>query len=294
MSRCYKAWRIPDGRSFHAEKFDRRQANVLEERSTNRVNDLRPKMKSVLLVCVCSLLIGVQAIGRYRGLEFLEPCSRRDYNVENCLARSANSLTEHFRHGLPQLGYPEVEPIILDELHISLGGGPDGYRAQFKNITARGVSTLRVTGLRARISEDEVQLQLALSIPKIRAAAKYRSSGTLLLVKASGAGDYWGEYEGVKAKVFIRAKPFVIQDRNYLRLQQLKMDFSVQNIKMGVENVRDSNAIILAALNLFINTNSQELLKEMKPDLRRKLVQVMTSFVERIFAQVPYDAWIID
>lgn len=87
-----------------------------------------------------------------------------------------------------------MEPIILDELHIALGGGSDGYRAQFKNVTARGVSTLRVTGLRARISEDEVQLQLALSIPKIRAAAKYRSSGTLLLVKASGAGDYWGEY----------------------------------------------------------------------------------------------------
>lgn len=52
--------------------------------------------------------------------------------------------------------------------------------------------------------------------------------------------------------------------------------------------------ISVAALNLFINTNSQELLKEMKPDLRRKLVQVMTTFVERIFAQVPYDAWILD
>lgn len=51
---------------------------------------------------------------------------------------------------------------------------------------------------------------------------------------------------------------------------------------------------IEAALNLFINSNSQELLKEMKPDLRRKLVQVMTSFVEKLFAQVPYDAWIID
>ncbi|KAL6428583.1 hypothetical protein ACFW04_007898 [Cataglyphis niger] len=196
--------------------------------------------------------------------------------------------------GLPQLGYPEVEPIILDELHISLGGGPDGYRGQFKNITARGVSTLRINGLRTRLSDDEVQLQLALSIPKIRAAARYRSSGTLILVQASGAGDYWGEYEGVKAKVFIRAKPFLVEGRRYLRLQQLKMDFSVQNIKMGVENVRDTNSILLAALNLFINTNSQELLKEMKPDLRRKLVQVMSTFVEKLFAQVPYDAWIAD
>ncbi|XP_012274864.1 protein takeout [Orussus abietinus] len=251
--------------------------------------------KSALLVLLCaSSLFEVQALGKYRGLEFIEPCSRLDPNLEACLARSANVLTEHFRHGLPQLGFSEVEPIIIDDVHIALGEGPDGYRALFKNVAARGVSALRITGLRTRIADDEVQLQLALSIPKIRAAARYQSSGRLILVQASGHGDYWGEYEGVKAKVFIRAKPFLVQGRPYLRLQQLKMDFSVQNIRMGVENVHDGNTILQAALNLFINSNSQELLKEMKPDLRRKLVQVMTAFVEKIFAQIPYDAWISD
>ncbi|KAL2747538.1 protein takeout [Vespula maculifrons] len=252
---------------------------------------------SVLFVYVFmfTILIGIaNGIGKYRGLEFLEPCSKTDPNLEGCLAKTANVLVEHFRQGLPQLGYSEVEPIILDELHIALGGGPDGYKAQFMDINAKGVSSLKVTGLRARLSDDEVQLQLVLSIPRIRAAAKYRSSGTLILVQASGAGDYWGDYEGVKAKVFIRAKPFIVQDRRFLRLQQLKMDFSVQDIKMGVENVHDGNTILQAALNLFINSNSQELLKEMKPDLRRKLVQVMSGFVEKLFAQVPYDAWITE
>lgn len=95
---------------------------------------------------------------------------------------------------MPQLGYPEVEPIILDEVHIALGGGPDGYKAQFREVAARGVSALNITGLRTRITDDEVQIQLALSIPRIRAAAKYRSSGKLILVQASGAGDYWGQY----------------------------------------------------------------------------------------------------
>lgn len=50
--------------------------------------------------------------------------------------------------------------------------------------------------------------------------------------------------EGVRAKVFIRARPFLFEGHRYLRLQQLKMDFSVQNIKMGVENVQNTNSII--------------------------------------------------
>lgn len=79
---------------------------------------------------------------------------------------------------------------------------------------------------------------------------------------------------------------------------------------MGVENVHNGNSVIRksismhisnycyyyflteAALNLFINSNAQELLKEMKPDLKKKLLVLMRNFVENLFENVPYDAWI--
>lgn len=41
---------------------------------------------------------------------------------------------------------------------------------------------------------DTLQFQMTFEIPHIRVRAQYRSSGVLILVKASGAGDYWGEY----------------------------------------------------------------------------------------------------
>lgn len=50
--------------------------------------------------------------------------------------------------GIPELGYPEVEPILIDEINLALGAGPDGYRATFRNIEAFGVSNLTVTGVR--------------------------------------------------------------------------------------------------------------------------------------------------
>lgn len=75
-----------------------------------------------------------------------------------------------------------------------MGNGPNGYKARFSEIFARGVSNLTVTGLRSRITDDEIQIQLTFSIPRINATAKYRSSGRLILVQASGEGDYWGVY----------------------------------------------------------------------------------------------------
>lgn len=78
-----------------------------------------------------------------------------DPEVNQCLTKSANYLVENFRRGIPELGINEVEPIIIDEISIALGNGPDGYRAMFRDIHAYGVSNLTVTGFRSGIPVDQ-------------------------------------------------------------------------------------------------------------------------------------------
>lgn len=52
------------------------------------------------------------------------------------------------RRGIPEIGITEPEPIVIDEIQLALGSGPDGYRAVFRNINAFGVSNLTVTAVR--------------------------------------------------------------------------------------------------------------------------------------------------
>lgn len=105
---AYKAGYIPANRSFFVEKPDRRSRAVHHLISDHEVDRedkkkvivlLDKEMRSTLLCYACLLLVGVQAIGKYRGLEFLEPCSRNDQKIEGCLARTANILVERFRQG---------------------------------------------------------------------------------------------------------------------------------------------------------------------------------------------------
>nr|ARD05168.1 juvenile hormone binding protein [Antheraea pernyi] len=219
-------------------------------------------------------------------------CSREDPNVDECLLRSFNSLIDYLKRGAPEMGIEESEPIVIDELSIALGSGPDGYRATFKDIHATGASNMTITNVRSDLETH--QFQLTLFGPHISARARYRSSGILLLVRASGGGDYWGEYDGVKAKVYFRGEPYQRNGRTFLRLKQLKLDFSVRDIQMGVENLQNSNAVLEAALNLFTNTNAQELLKEMKPELKRDLAEKMSRYLDHILQHIPYDDWIVD
>lgn len=66
-----------------------------------------------------------------------------------CLKQSANFLVANMRRGgIPEIGITEPEPVVIDEIGIALGSGPDGYRATFRNINAYGISNISVTAIR--------------------------------------------------------------------------------------------------------------------------------------------------
>uniref|UniRef100_A0A8D8LL64 Circadian clock-controlled protein n=1 Tax=Cacopsylla melanoneura TaxID=428564 RepID=A0A8D8LL64_9HEMI len=235
----------------------------------------------------------VDRTGKQYNRYYLHQCHKDDPQVNECLIESANTLLKNFQRGIPELGVTNVEPIVIDEIHLALGSGPNGYRATFKEVTAYGVSNMTVIGARSDLSSN--QFQFTFHVPKISIRAHYRSSGVLIMVPATGGGEYWGEYDDCKAKVYLKASEYSRSDgRRYLRTEDLKMDFTVKNLKMGIEKVHNGNQILEAALNLFINSNSQELLKEMKPDIKKKLLVQMKTFLDdHLFAQIPYDEWVV-
>lgn len=64
------------------------------------------------------------------------------------MKQSANYLVANMKRGIPELGITEPEPIVIDQIQLALGSGPDGYRATFRNIQAYGVSNVTVTAVR--------------------------------------------------------------------------------------------------------------------------------------------------
>ncbi|KDR14113.1 protein takeout isoform X2 [Zootermopsis nevadensis] len=236
-------------------------------------------------------LLAQRSPQRHQVPYFIHQCHKTDPHVNECLAEATNHLARCYSRGIPELGVTDVEPILIDEISIALGSGPNGYRATFNDIEAFGVSNMTIVGMRTDL--NSLQFQVSFYIPKITARAHYKSSGVLIMVQASGGGDYWGEYEGVKAKVYFQAQAQQVKGRNYLQVEDMKMDFSVKDIKMGIENLHNGNTVLQAALNLFINSNAQGLLQEMKPDIKKKMVQKTRNFVNNLFSRIPYDMWML-
>jgi hypothetical protein len=54
--------------------------------------------------------------------------------------------------------------------------------------------------------------------------------------------------EGVKAKMYFRARAIQVKGRMFLQVEDLKMDFSVKDIKMGIENLHNGNTVLRKCL----------------------------------------------
>lgn len=50
--------------------------------------------------------------------------------------------------------------------------------------------------------------------------------------------------DGVRAKVYFRAQPHTVGSHVYLSVEEIKMDFSVQEINMGIRNLHNGNAVL--------------------------------------------------
>lgn len=50
--------------------------------------------------------------------------------------------------------------------------------------------------------------------------------------------------DGVRAKTYLRASKKNLEGGTFLQLEDLKMDFSVRDIEMGIENIHNGNAVI--------------------------------------------------
>lgn len=79
---------------------------------------------------------------------YIKQCHLSDPNINQCLRLSTNYLVAHIRRGIPELGLGDPEPVLIDEIQLALGTGPDGYRATFRDIEAYGVSNCTVTAVR--------------------------------------------------------------------------------------------------------------------------------------------------
>lgn len=241
------------------------------------------------IACLVTLLT---ALASAQVPEYIRQCKRSDPALEACLIDSLHHLKPYLARGIPEIKLPSVEPFIMDTLSLQLTGGPQGYRINLKNMEVFGASNFTVKNI--KLASGKKPFEAKLTIPKLLIHAKYTSSGVLIIIPASGSGDFDAVFDGVTADVKGRVSFNQKPTGEHMRVEALDLDLSIKKPRLSVSKIFNNNRILTEATNLFLKENGNEVLRALQPQLQKKLSSEFAGISNQLLENVPLSYFLED
>ncbi|KAF5269251.1 hypothetical protein FQR65_LT02552 [Abscondita terminalis] len=225
--------------------------------------------------------------------EYILPCLKSDPEINTCLKKTFNHLRPYLVAGLKDIDVPSIDPLFIPKINIENGNGPFRVRAFFSNVTAYGASNYTIQEIKADI--DNYILNLSFTIPHVEIKGKYEIGGSVLLFPIRSKGDFFAIFDDVDATAKIFGKEIKNKENvRFMRIDKMLVDFDVANSRFKIKDIINLGNIIGEAINQFLNNNSDEIIKEMKPAASISIARHFKTFLNGAFTKIPLKIWLPD
>jgi len=210
-----------------------------------------------------------------------------------CLPRVIQEVLRKTKNGNAALNLPRFEPLHIPKMDIIQGGNSQiAIQLHLRDLDFHGLSTAIVNktigfGKNPRTSKFEVHAR----IPRLQLIAKYKIDGRVLILPITGNGPSNLTLDNVDVK--IKFAP-IVSERNgktYLQvnMNKVKLTLETSRLYFFLDNLFNGNKALSDNMNLFLNENWQIIFQELKPAVREALIKILTSIINSVFANLPYE-----
>lgn len=115
--------------------------------------------------------------------------------MSTCFKNAVLHLRPYLAKGIPEMGLPPVEPLVIPEIELNMGAGSGSVTlaATLYNATFHGGSNFDLRQIRAEIRENG-EWYMEIYFPHVSMESGYKAKGKLLLVQFDGDGQAQCEF----------------------------------------------------------------------------------------------------
>lgn len=238
------------------------------------------------------LVLGIASYVKAQFASSLRQC-RVDNNIQlnSCLIQTMESLRPHLRTGVKELSLPVLEPMFIPNLNFRQGNGAVNINAVFRNLEIRGLSSFNTTYINA--DPQSRTLTVGLYIPELRVTGSYDLDGLLILLPIEGRGPFWTTFNGINANGVGNIDIAGAGPTERLMVSNVQVDFDINRMRVKLDNLFNGDPILGEAVHLFLNENGKEVLAEIKPEIQRRLNELVQKVMNDAFSQLPVDTFLL-
>ncbi|KAK9503718.1 hypothetical protein O3M35_010220 [Rhynocoris fuscipes] len=218
---------------------------------------------------------------------FIKICKRTDPNLDECVKDSVEKIRPHLSKGIPELGIPGCEPLILPEIIMNQGKGSVSVQSKYSNIKIFGPSQFILKSVKLDLDNDKVKIKLWL--PRLETSGDYTINGRILMLPIAGQGISRGNYSDIEATAIMEGEKFIKGGKTYYNVKEFWVDFNIGHASVHLSNLFNGDQQLGEAMNEFLNENWQNVADEMKPVLEKTIGDLFKKFSNRIYHKYPLD-----
>jgi hypothetical protein len=222
----------------------------------------------------------------------LESCIAASQPLNGCLNSTLEELRTAMSIGIPGLNVKKMEPLEIPQLDFN-NKDPAGiplltlnFSTSFRNVVVRGLSTFHTNEISADVNRRVIYMSLTL--PRLYINGLYRASGIIGFFHVAGDGSFESVLEGVTGKGHARIVPVTKPDgQTRISITDTNLDFNIDKSNLKLQSSKDRD--LFEAVSGFINSNSNILIEQLKPEIKTRMKVMMERVLNDAFSNIPAD-----
>ncbi|XP_034247581.1 protein takeout-like [Thrips palmi] len=216
-------------------------------------------------------------------------CKRSDPQFQECFKDAmTGALMKLASEGEPSLGIFPVDPLHMTRLSIDQGTGPVAIDLEFRELDLKGVKNIVIKEASYDHETYTMSANVDVSQPLLL-DGEYTIKGRVLVLPINGEGKCNLKLDEPTLKVVLKGVPTKRGAETYLNVTEFSFTIDTKKLHLNFENLFNGNKELGSTMNHFLNENSAEVLKELKPAISDGFGEVFKQISNRVFSKVPLE-----
>ncbi|KAK9879085.1 hypothetical protein WA026_003898 [Henosepilachna vigintioctopunctata] len=236
-------------------------------------------MMTLQILCILSILVTLVIASNLPN--YIKPCPLRSPEFTKCAVKHGNEALPFLIKGDRKNGLPPFNPLKIPYIQIK----SSGLEMNLTDCVFRGAEKLKLIDL--SLNNSTKQASCKLTTPMLIFEFEYVVTGKIASLPIGGNGHgvmdiinstyvYNFEYDIFEKN----GQPYMKIGNDNLTIHPMKIETNLQNLFGGNKQLGD-------ALNLFLNENWEEVLKEFSPTISHTFGAIARKLFETSIANVP-------
>uniref|UniRef100_A0A182IY27 Uncharacterized protein n=1 Tax=Anopheles atroparvus TaxID=41427 RepID=A0A182IY27_ANOAO len=221
------------------------------------------------------------------GAKFPASFSRCKQEDGNCLLEAITATFRNFHKGVPEIGLVPLDPLRIDKMDIVQGDGPINIVLNFMKVDITGFQHATIKKANG-FTSNPTKMEINLVVPVASLVGGYKINGKVLILPIQGEGA--SNMTMANCDITLRWTGKLVEKtgKQFYQIDKFKVTFDTSRFYMDFTNLFNGDKALGDNMNVFLNDNWPDILKELKPAIAAAFTKIFESVVGNVFNRVPY------